>query len=134
MPRVSVSTFRAPVAAFGLLLALACAPPGPPPVRVLMITSDAERSETQDASRRLAKRLAGRGQVAIETTSDAADLTPELPSGDGYGHRQVVREFVDVIRNGDPSQHSGRDGLYRAEIIDACYRSAELGSEVRLGH
>jgi len=65
--------------------------------------------------------------------TDAADLTPELPAGDGYGHRQVVREFVELIRNGDPSQHIGRDGLYRAQIIDACYRSAGLGSEVSLG-
>jgi predicted dehydrogenase len=65
--------------------------------------------------------------------TDTADLTPELPTGNGYGHRQVVREFVDVIRNGDHSLHTGRDGLYRAQIIDACYRSAELGSEVSLG-
>ena len=65
--------------------------------------------------------------------TDTADLTPELPAANSYGHRQVVREFVKVIRDGDPSQHTGRDGLYRAQIIDACYQSAELGHEILLG-
>ena len=64
--------------------------------------------------------------------TDAADLAPELPTGDGYGHRQVVRDFVEVIRSGDHTLHVGRDGLYRAQIIDACYRSAELRREVSL--
>jgi predicted dehydrogenase len=61
------------------------------------------------------------------------ELAPQLPPGDGYGHSQVVREFVGTIRSGDWSAHVGRDGLARAWIIDACYASALQGREVLPG-
>jgi predicted dehydrogenase len=60
------------------------------------------------------------------------EQTPQLPHGDGYGRPKVVREFVEAVRSGDWSAHVGRDGLYRARIIDACYRSAREGREVPL--
>jgi predicted dehydrogenase len=61
------------------------------------------------------------------------ELAPQLPRGDGYGHRQVVHEFVATVRSGDWSAHVGRDGLARARLIDACYASALQGREVLLG-
>jgi predicted dehydrogenase len=44
-----------------------------------------------------------------------------------------VREFVAAIRGGNWSAYSGREGLQRAQIIDACYQSALGGREVALG-
>ncbi|WP_420111415.1 Gfo/Idh/MocA family protein [Pseudactinotalea sp.] len=60
-----------------------------------------------------------------------ADLELEpLQSG---GHAQVVDEFLDAIA--DPAswaEHDGSLGASRTRIIDAAYRSAEAGTEVKL--
>jgi predicted dehydrogenase len=58
------------------------------------------------------------------------DATP----GENGGHDQVVAEFVTAIRGGETEwvKHDGSLGLRRAEVIDACYRSAESGHEVAL--
>jgi len=44
----------------------------------------------------------------------------------------VIRRFVDSILTGVPMSPSGEEGLDRTRLIDAIYRSAELGQEVRL--
>jgi predicted dehydrogenase len=48
------------------------------------------------------------------------------------GHSLVASEFVQVILSGDWSQHIGREGLRRAQIIEACYQSAAQGREIVL--
>jgi predicted dehydrogenase len=50
----------------------------------------------------------------------------------GGEHPIVIREFVDVVRSGDWAAHRGEFALHRTEILDACYRSAQEGREVRL--
>ena len=50
----------------------------------------------------------------------------------GEGHRQVVRDFVSIVRGGDWANHRGEEGLRRTRIIDACYASARTGREVAL--
>ncbi len=44
----------------------------------------------------------------------------------------MVREFIDIITEGNWSAHNGTDGLYRARILDACYVSATRQREVSL--
>jgi predicted dehydrogenase len=46
------------------------------------------------------------------------------------GHQVVIRDFCAVIRSGDWDAHKGHEGLRRAQIIDACYRSASEGREI----
>jgi predicted dehydrogenase len=46
------------------------------------------------------------------------------------GHDAVVERFVAAVLDGAPQVPSAEDGLRRAEIIDACYRSAAEGREV----
>lgn len=57
-----------------------------------------------------------------------AETRPLLPPGGE--HREVVAEFIDVIRGGDWERHQGAEGLARTRIIDACYQSASEGREV----
>lgn len=57
-----------------------------------------------------------------------AETRPAVPKGEG--HVAVVRDFVNVIYEGDWSAHVGREALARSQIIDACYESACLGHEV----
>jgi predicted dehydrogenase len=59
-----------------------------------------------------------------------AVLNPTTPKS--LGHRGVVADFVEVVRGGNWSAHTGLDGLRRTQIIDACYASAREGREVRL--
>jgi predicted dehydrogenase len=58
----------------------------------------------------------------------ATDMTPSIPRGDG--HLGVIRSFVAAVRGEAPVTSTGAEGLRRAEIIDACYRSAAAGREV----
>ena len=60
------------------------------------------------------------------------DSTPRLaPKKVHAGHAEVIRRFIDSILTGAPMSPSGEEGLDRTRLIDAIYRSAELGREVR---
>lgn len=69
-------------------------------------------------------------RIYTDVAGVPVDMQPHLSRGEG--HQAVVREFVDAIRAGNWSAHVGREGLYRAHIIDACYTSAREGREVAL--
>lgn len=58
-------------------------------------------------------------------------IVPEVhvPGGE---HPLVIAEFVDAIRGGDWDAHRGDFALHRTAVLDACYRSAAEGREVRL--
>jgi len=61
------------------------------------------------------------------------DASPRLQTKEVWeGHAQIIRNVVDSILNGTPVSPSGEEGLDRARLIDAIYRSAELAREVRL--
>jgi predicted dehydrogenase len=85
----------------------------------------------------------GGAQIAVENYNwedtlriytDVAGVPGEVRPrvGRGEGHAKVVRDFVEAIRGGDWAAHTGREGLRRTRIIDACYASAREGREVRL--
>ena len=57
-------------------------------------------------------------------------LQPQIPP-DGR-HRACVLDFLDTVRAGDYTNHRGHQALARAEIVDACYASADAGHEVTL--
>jgi len=58
------------------------------------------------------------------------DSQPRLIATGGHGG--IIRDFVSAILNGEPMTPDGREGLDRVRLIDAIYRSAELGHEVML--
>jgi predicted dehydrogenase len=74
------------------------------------------------------------GELRIFTDKDGqnADYTPEARPG--LGHQTVIEEFIQTVRAGETvwGHHDGSLALNRAEIIDACYRSAREGKEVQL--
>lgn len=50
----------------------------------------------------------------------------------GGEHPLVLRDFVDAVRSGDFGAHYGDAALHRTAVLDACYRSAAEGREVRV--
>jgi predicted dehydrogenase len=60
-----------------------------------------------------------------DTTMDAK---PRLVAREG--HAQIINGFVDAILEGTPLTPDGQEGLDRVRLIDAMYRSAELGREI----
>jgi predicted dehydrogenase len=58
------------------------------------------------------------------------DAMPRLQKT--HGHTEIIHSFVDAILHGTPVSPSGEEGLDRTRLIDAIYRSAELGREVEL--
>lgn len=62
-----------------------------------------------------------------DTTMDAK---PRLVAREG--HAQIINGFVDSILNGTPLTPDGQEGLDRVRLIDAIYRSAELGREITI--
>lgn len=67
-------------------------------------------------------------QLFGDVGDTAIDSTPRLQSRDG--HAQICANFVDAILNGAPLSPDGQEGLDRVRIIEAVYRSAELGREI----
>ena len=47
-----------------------------------------------------------------------------------HGHGEVFKQFVESVLDGTPMSPSGEEGLDRVRLIEAIYRSAELGHEV----
>ena len=60
------------------------------------------------------------------------ETQPQLPETIG-GHEGAVCEFIASIREGRPPASPAEQGLTIARILDAIYRSAESGQEIRLG-
>ena len=58
------------------------------------------------------------------------DITPNFPHVSG--HEMEIRHFVDCLVKGTKCISTGEDGLEAIRILDAIYRSAETGKEVRL--
>ena len=57
------------------------------------------------------------------------------PGNPTEASRDQLRKLLFVVksvRSGDFSNHRGRQALARAAVVDACYASAEKGSEVAL--
>jgi len=50
-----------------------------------------------------------------------------------HGHGEVFRQFIESVLDGTPMSPSGEEGLDRVRLIEAIYRSAELGREVEVG-
>jgi predicted dehydrogenase len=69
-------------------------------------------------------------QIWTEVGGIPAVLQPDLPP-DGK-HRACVSNFLERVRAGDFRNYRGREALSRAVVIDACYASAEKGTEVVL--
>lgn len=58
-------------------------------------------------------------------------VQPEIyPYPEPAGHREEVRAFVEAIRKRKPSPVPGEQALITQRILDAIYRSGELGKEV----
>ncbi|MFN8593448.1 MAG: Gfo/Idh/MocA family oxidoreductase [Thermomicrobiales bacterium] len=49
-----------------------------------------------------------------------------------HGHGEVLTMFIDSVLDGTPMSPSGEEGLSRVRLIEAIYRSAELGREISL--
>lgn len=58
------------------------------------------------------------------------DSKPRLVAREG--HAQVIHTFIDSILHGTPMNPDGMEGLANIQLIDAIYKSAELGREVIL--
>ncbi|WP_439564887.1 Gfo/Idh/MocA family protein [Microcella sp.] len=78
-------------------------------------------------------RYASDGTLRIFRYVAGAPVTIEpevhVPGGE---HPLVIREFVDAVRGGDWDAHRGDFALHRTAVLDACYRSAAEGREIRL--
>lgn len=62
-----------------------------------------------------------------------AEIIPEVPaSGSTPGHQRAAELFVERVLSGDFAAHRGEEGLLRTWILDAIYRSAAEGREIRL--
>ncbi len=67
-------------------------------------------------------------RIYVDVAGRPAEVRPQVTRGDG--HLAVIRQFVATIRSGNWTGHHGEDGLRRAQIIEACYASAQAGREV----
>ena len=63
-----------------------------------------------------------------------AEVIPTVPTGSDAipGHERAARLFVERIQEGEFAAHRGETGLLRTWILDAIYRSAAEGREIRL--
>ena len=69
-------------------------------------------------------------QLFGDVGDSAVDSTPRLRST--HGHGAIIHNFVSAILDGTPLTPNGEEGLDRVRIIDAIYRSAEVGHEVEI--
>lgn len=74
----------------------------------------------------------------IEFFSDMNGMLVDIkPHGDtalsfnGLFNREIVH-FVDCVRNGTPCRSKAEDGVVLMKILDAIYKSAETGTEVKI--
>ncbi|MFP4550544.1 MAG: Gfo/Idh/MocA family protein [Spirochaetales bacterium] len=69
----------------------------------------------------------------VDSGGVPAEIAPAISSaGKTPGHQKAAELFVERVRSGSFADHRGREGLLRTWIIDAIYRSAAEGREIRL--
>jgi predicted dehydrogenase len=68
--------------------------------------------------------------IWTEKSGVPATLHPSIPP-DGI-HAECVMDFIAMVRSGAYTNHRGDQALARAVVIDACYASAEKGTEITL--
>ena len=69
-------------------------------------------------------------RVFGEFAGAPTDSSPRLEKISGHG--EIIKAFVTSILTGTPFSPSGEEGVERARLIDAIYRSAELGREITI--
>jgi predicted dehydrogenase len=69
-------------------------------------------------------------RVFSDVAGAPTDLAPRIFKADG--HLTVIGRFVAAATEGAPRIPCAEDGLRRAELIEACYRSAAEGREIAI--
>lgn len=72
----------------------------------------------------------GTGSLTLFTDVDGVPAVVELDADPGGGHDEVVAQFLDAVRAG--SGGAGVAAAELAQVVDACYRSAEERREIAL--
>lgn len=80
-----------------------------------------------------AKDYAQVGTLRLYGEIDGAPTVTEPKLLEQPGHAEVLRRFVDSVLEGVPMSPSGKEGFERVQLIEAIYRSAQLGHEVEIG-
>jgi predicted dehydrogenase len=70
-------------------------------------------------------------RIFIDVAGRPAEVRPQVTRGEG--HLGVLRDFIATVRGGEWAGRHGEEGMRRAQIIEACYASAEAGREVAIG-
>jgi predicted dehydrogenase len=72
-------------------------------------------------------------RLTTEMGGTLVDAVPELPQEKGINeYDREIAAFVQSIRTGVPPPVTAEQGLTVMRIIDALYRSAQTGQEVRV--
>ena len=69
-------------------------------------------------------------RIYIDVAGRPSEVRPQVTRG--AGHLGVLRDFLTIVRSGEWAGHHGEEGMRRAQIIEACYASAQAGHEVVL--
>ncbi|WP_018132136.1 Gfo/Idh/MocA family protein [Effusibacillus pohliae] len=114
------------------------------------LTLDVSWAANIEKERRFLHLLGVTGGVQLENDAvmyygerggQLVDVAPQFPQVPGAGPHSVLekdgslamlREFARAVRTGTPPLCSAEEGLRVARILDALYRSAEAGREIRL--
>jgi predicted dehydrogenase len=75
---------------------------------------------------------APQGDLTLFSDAGGRAVAEAVPVDVGDAHDAVVADFVQTVRGGDWAEHDGAGAARLAHVIDACYRSAAEGREVRL--
>ncbi len=67
-------------------------------------------------------------QVFTDVAGAPTNLAPRIRPG--KSHLAVIERFVAAILDGGPRVPGPEEGLRRSEVLDACYRSSEIGQEI----
>ena len=73
--------------------------------------------------------MSSRSASTRTCTGAIVDITPGFPNR--VGHEMEIRHFVDCLVNGETPISTGEHGLEVVRILDAIYKSAATGKEVR---
>jgi predicted dehydrogenase len=80
-------------------------------------------------------RMSPDGQLWLTKHGEAEQRVPFEPPATGYKGDSVLatqRHLLESLHSGQPSESDGRDYLKTVALVEACYRSHETGTNVKL--